>query len=126
QTQKAPLVFELKTAIETLLRSLRISAFTWQTPSDRGEIPLFLHRGQYAQLIVEGKKVGFIGSLHPAILDEEKIRVPAALAELDLDTLLNGQPRPYRTESISKMPMVHRDFAFVMPKSLKVGEVVKE
>ncbi|KHD89976.1 MAG: phenylalanyl-tRNA synthetase subunit beta [Bdellovibrio sp. ArHS] len=121
-----PVVFELKAAVEVLLKSLNISAYTWVTPTNKVEVPAFLHQGQYAQLLVEGKKVGFIGTLHPVLLDDNKIRVPAVLAELDLDQLYKGQPRPYRIQSISKFPVVERDFAFVMPKTLKVGDVLKD
>ncbi|HRO68291.1 MAG TPA: phenylalanine--tRNA ligase subunit beta, partial [Pseudobdellovibrionaceae bacterium] len=118
--------YDLKAAVESLLEGLRISSYTWVTPEDRGDVVSFCHRGQFAQLLVEGKKVGFIGTVHPVLLDEEKVRVPAAIAEFDLDLLLKGQPRPYRAESLSKFPAVERDFAFVMPKSLKVGDVLKE
>lgn len=121
-----PIVFELKAAVEVLLKSLNISSYTWVTPANKGEVPAFMHQGQYAQLLVEGKKVGFIGTLHPVLLDDNKIRVPAALAELDLDQLYKGQPRPYRIQSVSKFPVVERDFAFVMPKTLKVGDVLKD
>jgi phenylalanyl-tRNA synthetase beta chain len=121
-----PVVFELKAAVEVILKTLNISSYTWVTPPQKSEVPAFLHEGQYAQLLVEGKKVGFIGTLHPVILDDNKIRVPAALAELDLDQLYKGQPRPYRVQGISKFPVVERDFAFVMPKTLKVGDVLKD
>ncbi|MNS75828.1 Phenylalanine--tRNA ligase beta subunit [compost metagenome] len=121
-----PVVFELKAAIETILKTLNITAYTWVTPAQKSEVPAFCHEGQFAQLLVEGKKLGFIGTLHPVILDDNKIRVPAALAELDLDQLYKGQPRPYRIQSISKFPIVERDFAFVMPKTLKVGDVLKD
>jgi phenylalanyl-tRNA synthetase beta chain len=118
-----PVVFELKSAIEGLLRAFHITGFQWVTVSNKGEIPAFLHRGQTAHLVVEGKKVGFIGSVHPVLLEEEKVRVPAALAELDLDALFKNQPRVKRVESLSKFPSIHRDLALVMPKVLKVGEV---
>jgi phenylalanyl-tRNA synthetase beta chain len=126
KTADHPVVFEVKAAVETILRNLNISAYTWMTPQNRGEVPAFLHRGQFAQLLVEGKKVGYIGTVHPVLLDEHKVRVPAAIAELDLDQLYKGQPRPYRFEGISKFPAVERDFAFVMSKNIKVGDVVKE
>jgi phenylalanyl-tRNA synthetase beta chain len=121
-----PVVFEVKAAVEALLKSLQIGSYTWVTPEERNETPGFLHRGQFAQLVVEGKKAGFIGSLHPVLLDENKVRVPAAMAELDLDLLYKGQPRPSRFESLSKFPAVERDFAFVMPKRLKIGDVTRE
>jgi phenylalanyl-tRNA synthetase beta chain len=121
-----PIVFELKAAVEVLLKSLNISAYTWVSPANKAEIPAFIHQGQYAQLLVEGKKVGFIGSLHPVLLEDNKIRVPAAMGEFDLDQLYKGQPRPYRIQSVSKFQIVERDFAFVMPKTLKVGDVLKD
>lgn len=121
-----PLVFELKAAVEALLKVLNISSYTWVVPGDKAEVPEFLHQGQYAQLLVEGKKVGFIGTVHPVLLDEAKIRVPCALGEFDLDVLYKGQPRPYRIQSVSKFPVVERDFAFVMPQELKVGDVLKD
>lgn len=126
QTANHPLVFEVKAAVETILKNLNISSYTWASPQDKGEVPAFLHRGQFAQLVVEGKKVGFIGTAHPVLLDDHKIRVPVAMAELDLDQLYKGQPRPSRFETLSKFPAVERDFAFVMAKSVKVGDVVRE
>lgn len=126
KTRAYPVVYDLKASIEALLETFRISAYTWVTPADKGEVPGFCHRGQYVQLLVEGRKVGFLGTVHPVLLEEEKIRVPVALAEFDLESLLKGQPRPYRAEALSKFPAVERDFSFVMPKSLKVADVIKE
>ena len=76
--------------------------------------------------VVEGKKVGFIGTVHPVLLEESKIRVDAALGEFDFEALLKGQPRIRRAESLSRFPSVQRDLALVMTKSLKVGEISKE
>ncbi len=126
KTLTAPLIFSVKGALENILKTFHISSYSWSSPSDQGEVLGFAHRGQFAQLLVEGKKVGFIAAAHPALLDEDKIRVPVVLAEFNLEALLVGQPRAFRTESVSKMQIVQRDFAFVMPKALKVGDVVKE
>jgi len=52
-----PIVFELKSSVEVLLKSLNISSYTWVTPANKAEIPAFIHQGQYAQLLVEGKKL---------------------------------------------------------------------
>lgn len=121
-----PLVFELKAAVESLLKVMNISSYTWVSVDNKSDIPEFVHQGQFAQLLVEGKKVGFIGTFHPILLEDNKIRVPACVAELDLDQLYKGQPRPYRIQSVSKFPTVERDFAFVVPKSLKVGDILKD
>jgi phenylalanyl-tRNA synthetase beta chain len=125
QKQKAPLVFELKSAVETMLASFHITSFDWKDNSEKSQIPEFLHRGQTAELFVEGKSVGFLGTLHPELLDNEKVRVPAAIAELELEGIFKGQPRSKRVESLSKFPAVQRDLALMMKSSQRVGDVVK-
>jgi phenylalanyl-tRNA synthetase beta chain len=74
-------------------------------------------------LVVEGKPIGFLGSVHPVLLDQEKIRVQAALAEMDLEPLFKGQPRSKRAESLSRFPAIKRDLALMMKASMKVSEV---
>lgn len=119
-----PPIFEIKAAVEALLKKWNITAYTWTGVTNKGEIPAFLHRGQFAGLIIEGKKVGFIGTLHPVLQDDFKVRVPVALAELDLEVLYKTQPRPLRVEALSRFPSVERDYAFVMDKSVHVGDVM--
>ena len=126
QSPRHPVVFEIKAAIEVVLKNLNISTYTWVTPQNRGEVPAFMHRGQYAHLLVEGKKLGYIGTLHPVLLEDNNVRVSAAMGELDLEQLMKGQPRPSRFEALSKFPSVERDFAFVMSKNVKVGDIVKD
>jgi phenylalanyl-tRNA synthetase beta chain len=123
---RTPLVYELRATLEALLQSFRIQSFAFSAFENRGEIPSYLHRGQASRLKVEGKEVGYLGTVHPLLLEESKIRVPAVIAELDLDQLLKGQPRVFRTESISKFQKVERDLALVMPKALAVGDVIRE
>jgi phenylalanyl-tRNA synthetase beta chain len=76
--------------------------------------------------VVEGQNVGYIGTVHPRLLSDEKIRVPMAIAELDLNQILKGQPRPVKFKSLSKFQPVERDFAFVMESSKQVGDLLKE
>jgi phenylalanyl-tRNA synthetase beta chain len=56
----------------------------------------------------------------------EKIRVPAAVSEINLDQVLRGQPRSYRYQGVSKYPFVERDFALVMDRQTPVGDVLRE
>jgi len=63
--------------------------------------------------------------LHPVLLSQEKIRVPSAMAEFDLEALLKGQPRSFKVETLSKFPRVERDLSLVMPKATKVGDIIQ-
>lgn len=125
KTESAPNVFALKGAIENLLAGLSIRRYHWQQIKSK-EAPEFLHPGQCAMLIFEGKPVGYVGALHPSLAEEFKIREATALGEFNLDRLLNGQPRSPQYHAISKMPAVERDLAFQMPKDLPAAEVMSE
>lgn len=120
---QTPLVMQLRSSVEKLLQNLQISAYSFTT---KAAAPDFLHLGQWAQVIVEGQSVGFIGTLHPALLSDEKVRVPVAMAELDLSQILKGQPRPHKFKSLSKLQPVERDFAFVMESTEPVGDLLRE
>lgn len=118
-----PLVYKIKSTLESLFQSLQISAYT---VAPNGEAPAYLHKGQWASIVVEGKAVGYIGTVHPVLLADEKIRVPVAVAEINLDLLLAGQPRPTKFKSVSAFQPVDRDFAFVMEAEKQVGDLTKE
>ncbi len=122
-TTKTPQIYQIKTVIEKLFQALQISAYSFVSNK---ACPIFIHQGQWAEVIVEGCSVGFIGSLHPGVLAEEKVRVPMAIAELDLDQILKGQPRPLKFKALSKFQPVERDFAFVMESKQGVGDLIKE
>lgn len=116
------LFFEMKSTLEVMFRKLQIKKFSYE---ELGESELY-HPGQSANIRVEGRVVGSLGVLHPSLLDEEKVRVPTVYAEIHMDPLFKGQPRKVRSKSISKFPMVERDFAFVMPKELKAGDIIED
>ena len=122
----APATFEAKGAVERWLRRMQISRFEWQSPDGARALPAFLHPGQRAALFVEGKPVGFIGAVHPAVRDELKIREDVAVVEISLEKLMAAQPRAPRAFSISRFPAVERDLAFTMPAELAAGDVEAE
>jgi phenylalanyl-tRNA synthetase beta chain len=127
QGQKHPLVFELKASVEALLEHLNIHSYQWLSAgTDAKEALPFVHRGQWALLQVEGKKVGFLGAVHPALTDANKVRVPAVLCEINLDLLLGDQARTHSFQPISKFPVVQRDMALQMTKETPAGDVARE
>ncbi len=115
-------VFFLKTNIEKVLRNVGVSKFRWVKLVEPKEAPDFIHPGQCIALEVEGKQVGFIGTLHPSLQEELKIRENTALGEICLDKILGSQTSP-RFKAISNFPSMERDLALVMPKELSASEV---
>ena len=123
RASSAPLVFQIKGTVERVLAQLQIKSFRWISVQ-KAAWPQFLHPGQRAKLNVEGRDIGFIGSLHPAIKEAEKIKGDVALFELDLEALKKGQPRRLKVKDFSKYPGVSRDLAFVMPRVQETGALL--
>lgn len=123
----APIIYFLKEAIQNLAKSFGIKAYTWEQNIQilAPLVPPCFHPYQTAVLNVEGKKCGFISSLSPLVLENEKIREPICVAEIDLDAFLPLSLRPTRIKDISRYPVVDRDLALVMKNSQSVGEVLK-
>lgn len=124
--QNTPLVFELKEAIDHLLRALGYKTWNWVQPSDKGKVLDFMHPGQTAYLELEGKRVGFLGHVHPTLLEGEKIRTEVCLAEFKLSALMTSLQKTLKTERISRFPAIERDLALVMPISLRAGQIAQE
>ncbi len=122
-SDQTPLIFKMKSNLEKLFSFLQISAATFQ---DQINPPAFLHTGQCAALFVEGKTVGFLGTIHPQLLNNEKIRVPVVMCEINLDMLIPEQDRPLKFKPLSGFQTVDRDFAFVMDFKKPVGDLLKE
>lgn len=127
-------VFDLKNALSGIFRSFFLKDFDLVQPKERGEIPQFLHRGQAGWVTYQAPGdaksgassafVGYLGSLHPALLDEDKIRVPVAVFEILLKPFIQAKAPLQNYRPFSRFPAVQRDLSLVMPKALPAGEVM--
>jgi phenylalanyl-tRNA synthetase beta chain len=116
-------IFKLKGDVESLLKDLSIKNWIWKYPKSENYFS-FLHPGQSIGLFVEGKLLGFIGSLHPQLLQDYKVRVPVVVAELDYETLIRRQPRVVQSVTPSRFPVVWRDVALKVPETVKNEEIL--
>jgi len=122
KAQTRPVVFDLREAIENLLKKLMIFGASFK-PVEKNA-PDFLHPGQCAAVFVEGRNIGYFGTLHPVLKEQLKLREDVAIAEMDVEKLMRGQPRLPKLKKISKLPAVERDLAFLLPKKMTAAEVV--
>ena len=97
-----------KGAVETLYETLGIEPVL-----ERTRLP-FLHPGKAAAL-----EAGWIGELHPALLEGEW-----GVFELDLDTLFAQVPERVEYEDVVSYPAVHQDLAFVVGEEVLAGELI--
>ena len=51
------------------------------------EFPSHFIEGRVAEIILENKRIGFIGEIHPKILKNWKIKMPVSLFEVNLEDI---------------------------------------
>ncbi|NOT14417.1 MAG: phenylalanine--tRNA ligase subunit beta [Methylotenera sp.] len=81
-----------------------------------------LHPGQSAQILLDGKVIGWLGKLHPKWQQHYSLPKGAYLFELDVAVLLNSTLVAY--QEVSKFLPIRRDIAIVVDEDLAVGDVL--
>ena len=83
----------------------------------------FLHPGRQAEVIYGNTSVGYLGEVHPAVLDNYDIGTKAYVAVLDMPQVIPFATFDRKYEGIAKYPAVTRDISMVVPKAILVGEI---
>ena len=78
-----------------------------------------LHPGVQASIILDGKKIGIIGKVHPNITKKD-----IYVFEINLDDLY-GKTSKLKYKEAFKYPSIQKDMAFILDKKIDVSEVVK-
>lgn len=121
KSRETPNVYSIKSVLESLFEAFRIKGCSWTD----GEIS-FLHPGQSRILSFKNKAVGFLGSLHPHLLQQYKIPLDVALAEIHWRHLDQETRKPLKYKAFPSLPVVEKDLCFVVPLSLSVEDVRRE
>jgi phenylalanyl-tRNA synthetase beta chain len=83
------------------------------------EVNGLIHPYQSADIVIKGKKCGYVSKLHPTVQDSYDI--PATFfAEIDFEALL---PEHINAKAISKFQGVHKDLSLVIDKSINYSLV---
>ena len=82
-----------------------------------------LHPGQSAQVMLEGKAIGWMGKLHPKWQQHYQLPRGVFLFELDFASL-QKRAVPMATE-LSKFPPIRRDVAVIVDEKISVGEMIQ-
>lgn len=108
----------IKGVVEELLNSQGYEGrYSFVEPKD---LPKEFHPGQTADIIVNGKKVGIIGKLHPEVTKEN-----IYTCEINLDKLSEIKTGKPKYKEISKFPSVKKDIALVVDKNIQAETLAK-
>lgn len=85
----------------------------------------FLHPGRQANIVYNGKVVGYLGEIHPQVADNYSIKERVYVAVIDMPEIVSLANFDRKYQGIARFPAVSRDISMVMPKNILVGEVEK-
>lgn len=112
--------FTMKGVVEELFRKLGLfQAFTY---NPQGGYP-FLHPGRQAAIQKGEMVLGYIGQLHPEVVDNYDMKGEAYVAVIDLPKLASLATFDRKYEGVAKFPASTRDLSMVMEKNIFVGQV---
>ena len=109
--------FTLKGEVDALLEQLNVHPATYVADTKN---PSY-HPGRCADIMIDGKKLGVIGQIHPLVAEGYSISGEVYVAELDFTGLQSALAPERVFHSLPKFPTVSRDLALVCDEAMTVG-----
>ncbi len=119
EQRKAADFFDVKGDLEALLAGItHRDAFAFEAAA----LPC-LHPGRSARVLRNGRPVGWLGELHPALAQELDFTYAPILFELEAETALRIERPAFR--EVSRFPQVRRDLAVVLDESVALSHLTE-
>jgi phenylalanyl-tRNA synthetase beta chain len=117
--------FEAKGVVDLLLNKMGIANIYYDqyepTPED-SEISIW-QKGKSAEIKVNGEEIGFLGEISKRIL--ENLKIPRlVIFDIDFEKLSQLATEEQEYQIISPYPAAIRDIAVLVPKEVRVDEVL--
>ena len=85
----------------------------------------FLHPGRQANIIYQGKVIGYMGEVHPEVCENYDMKTRAYIAVLDMPFITEMATFDRHFKGIAKHPAVNRYISMVVKKDILVGQIEK-
>jgi phenylalanyl-tRNA synthetase beta chain len=82
-----------------------------------------LHPGRSAALLIDGKRVGAVGELHPEWVQCHELPLAPVVFEIDLEVLKRAKMPEYA--EVSRQPLAIRDIAIVVDREIEIRELLE-
>lgn len=112
---------DLKGVLERMFQVLKTGEVLYRS----GGSPPFLHAGRSCLVEAGGRTLGFLGEIHPAVLDRMDIQQRVTAFELDLACLPAREGREIRFKEILRYPAVSRDVALLVDEAMESADILR-
>lgn len=116
--------FELKGAVDTLLKELNLPRCTYVRPTEAGDIfaeCCALHPGRSAVLFCGETPIGYLGELHPTVQKTYGIGARTYVAKLLIQEMEALAEAEVTYQPLPKFPAITRDLSLLCEDALPVG-----
>lgn len=114
--------FDMKGVVEEFFEKVGMKKKPEYNPDNKKP---YLHPGRQADVIYNGEIIGYLGEVHPEVLDNYEIGEKAYLAVIDIKKVTEHATFDRKYQGLAKYPAVTRDLSMVMGKNILVGDVEK-
>lgn len=111
--------FDLKSMLEGAFENLGIFERRYEIENTN---ELF-HTQRCAKISVKDNVIGYIGELHPIILDNYDIKKRVYMFVIDFDILFESKFDVKLAKNVSKFPAIKRDIAFVIDEKVLCNDI---
>ncbi|PKM56213.1 MAG: phenylalanine--tRNA ligase subunit beta [Firmicutes bacterium HGW-Firmicutes-5] len=112
--------FKLKGILETLFEAFNcLDLAKWDPNLDVS----YLHPGRKAKVLLKNKDIGYIGEVHPDVLDAYDIHDKAYIAVIDMKDLIDEATLDHKYTPVPRYPAVNRDLAMLVKEEILVGTI---
>ncbi len=92
---------------------------------DQSKVPAGLHATRSATLQAGRDPLGAVGEIAPEVLVAFEVTERVAIVELNLDEILDREPKPTQWKPTSRYPSSDLDLSFVVPEDIPAERVEK-
>lgn len=85
---------------------------------------VYLHPGRSAEVFIDGRSVGYLGEVHPDVMEKTDVDGRIYIAELDLDYIAENGIDVKIYKAISRYQGVQRDLALIAPAEMPAAEIL--
>jgi len=110
--------FDGKGVLEALVRQLGVARFKVRPT----ELP-FLQPGRAAEVLIGGEVVGWLGEVHPLVLDTFEAEAPVTAFEIELAPLVRSAKDAKAFTDVPRVPAVELDLALVVAEDVTAERV---
>ncbi len=127
-SSKADEFYCLKGTIDSLFNKLGISDIwydSYQPSPEQSKLTIWQPK-KCAEIKISQEEIGFLGEISPSILKDLDIKGKIVLFDLDFERIANLCSEEHEYQPISQYPAAVRDLAVLVPRGVKVVEVLNK